>query len=82
MESRTKKRASGMKLSLTEMLLALIVDSANVLIWQNTKDGAKGRNRPKSIFKMLTEEKKKDDYQVFRSSEDFDEWHRKRMKHG
>lgn len=82
MDSRTKRHVSGMKLSLTEMLLALIVDSANVLIWQNTKDGAKGRNRPKSIFKMLTEEKKKDDYQVFRSAEDFDEWHRKRMKHG
>lgn len=64
------------------MLLALIVDGVNILTWQNTKDGAKGRNRPKSIFKGLTEEKKVDEYQVFNGSDAFEEWHKKRMNHG
>jgi len=35
--------------NLTEHLLALAVDRLGVLIWQKTKDGQKGRNRPKPI---------------------------------
>lgn len=33
----------------TDHLLALAVDRLGVLIWQQTKDGRKGRNRPKPI---------------------------------
>lgn len=81
--SRTKRRLAGMKLTLTESLLALLVDGVNLLVWQNTKDGAKGRHRPESIFKKLTEEKKKrDDVEVFEDSEAFEAWYQKRMKHG
>lgn len=31
------------------VLAALVVDALNVLVWQRTKDGSKGRNRPKPI---------------------------------
>ena len=34
---------------LTEQLLAQIVDNQNIQIWFKTKDGEKGRNRPKPI---------------------------------
>ena len=75
--SRIKRRLAGIKLSLTEMLLALVVDGINMLIWQNTKDGMKGRNRPESIYKKLTEEKKpKDEYQAFRTIEEYESWYR------
>ena len=81
--SRTKRRLSGMKLSLQEMLLAIIADGINLLIWQNTKDGARGRHRPDSLFKKLTEDKKKkDELEVFDDSDAFNEWYQKRIKHG
>lgn len=31
------------------LLASLAVDALNVLVWQRTKDGQKGRNRPKPI---------------------------------
>lgn len=54
--SRLIRRASGSKLTLTENLLARIVDGINALIWQRSKDGAKGRNYPASILEALTKE--------------------------
>lgn len=74
--SRIKRKMAGMKIDLTQMLLALVVDGINTLIWQNTKDGMKGRNRPESIFKKLTEEQKpKDIYESFGSIEEFEQWY-------
>ena len=76
--SRTKKKLSKQKLSLEEMLLAIVADRLGVLIWQQTKDGHKGRNHPKSIFKDLTEEKKdKEELESFQSSEDFEAWYKR-----
>lgn len=51
--SRTKMTASGMPVPLNTMLLACIVDRLSVLIWQRTKDGAKGRNKPHMIVDAL-----------------------------
>lgn len=76
-DSRVKKKLSKQKLSLDEMLLAVIADRLNVLVWQNTKDGHKGRNQPKSILKELTEDKQKEELYVFDTPEDFDEWYEK-----
>lgn len=47
--SRIKMKLSGMRTSNEILLLAYAVDRLSVLIWQNTKDGQKGKNRPKSI---------------------------------
>ena len=46
--SRIKMKLSGMRTSNEILLLAYAVDRLSVLIWQNTKDGQKGKNRPKS----------------------------------
>ena len=76
--SRTKRKLSKQKLSLEEMLLAIVADRPGILVWQPTKDGHKGRNQPKSIFKDLTEEKKpKDELQAFQSAEDFEAWYKR-----
>jgi hypothetical protein len=75
--SRVKRKLSKQELSLDEMLLAFIADRLNILIWQNTRDGHKGRNQPKSLLQELTEDKQKDELYVFDTPEDFDEWYEK-----
>ena len=81
-DSRVFKKINNVKLDRTEMLLALAVDVLNIIAWQRTKDGAKGRNRPESIYKKLMglEEKKKDDLMEFDSIDDYEQWHKSKMR--
>lgn len=58
-ESRTMRRLSGSKLTVQETLLAIIADRLGILIWQQTKDGQKGKNQPASILSGLTKEEEK-----------------------
>ena len=53
-KSRIKRKLSGQTVDDTTALLAIIADRLGVLIWQRTKDGERGRNRPKSIFEAIT----------------------------
>ena len=79
--SRIKRRIAGVKITLTEMLLALVVDGINTRVWQNTKDGMKGRNRPESLYKRLTEEKQpKEDLETFDDVNSYEEWYRAKMR--
>lgn len=79
--SRIKKRIAGVKYTLQEILLSLMVDGIHTLIWMNSKDGAKGRNRPESLFKKLNEEpKKKDDLQIFDNAESYEAWYQTKMR--
>ena len=75
--SRIKRKISGCNLSMDELLLTLIFDGVNHLIWQRTKDGAKNRNRPESLFKKLTQDEKsqKDELETFKTVEDFKAWY-------
>ena len=71
--SRVMRRYSGLNLSIDQMLLAMIEDSLNGLIWG--LGGKKGAKKPKSIFKMLMNPKeKKDELMSFRSPEDYEAW--------
>lgn len=80
-DSRIKRRIAGVKLPLSDMLLAMILDGINTLIWQKTKDGMKGRNRPESLFKRLTEDKKpKDELQSFRDVASYEAWYQAKMR--
>lgn len=67
-------RESGLGVPIETLLLACIVDKLNILIWQNTRDGSKGRNRPKSFAEVLLgRDKKKDENIVaFDTAEDFE----------
>ena len=67
-------------MTLENMLLALLVDGVNILIWQ--RGGAKRNKKPLSVFKKLTEKKKpKDELMSFQSPEEYEAWMaRKREK--
>lgn len=64
---------TGQKVDTDTMLKATIADRLGVLIWQNTEDGQKGRNMPKSILReLIGEEKTESDIVVFNDSADFE----------
>lgn len=77
-DSRIKMKMSERRLSLDQVLQTFIVDKLSALIWQNTKDGHKGRNFPKSLYQTLEglDEKKKDELEKFETIEDFEEWYK------
>lgn len=81
-DSRIKRKIGEKKLTLTEALLATLIDKINILVWQRTKDGIKGRNMPTSILQKLEglEDKPKDDLDKFETEEDFEEWYKSKMR--
>ena len=54
-ESRVKRQLSGAKTDLKTLLLAMAADRLGELVWAKTKDGQKGRNRPKGVLRLLLE---------------------------
>lgn len=46
-------KISGAQVSNELLLLAHAVDRLSILVWQNTKDGQKGRNKPDSIAEKI-----------------------------
>lgn len=68
-------KLSGAKITLTQALLARIIDELSFISWTKSKDGQKNRNRPKSVLKSLTEEKEK--LEGFKNADDFEAaWNR------
>ena len=62
--SRIKMKLAGLKVEPKLMMLALIADRLGLLVWAQTKDGQKGRNRPESIVGKLTKEPEEEDKAV------------------
>jgi len=55
-------------------LKACILDKLSVLVWLQTDDGAKGKNRPKMIAALLSgEQEKQTEVVSYASGKDFDE---------
>ena len=52
-DSRVMRALSGSRAGTAELLLAAMVDRLSTLVWFKTKDGAKGRNRPKSVLERF-----------------------------
>lgn len=73
-DSRIKTKLSGQSVPLDALLLAGISDRLSTLIWFQTEDGQKGKNRPITMIELLTNTKKKNDENVvvYHSGEDFD----------
>lgn len=63
---------SGMKIPLETMLLAKIADELTVLVWMNSKDGQKNRNRPASILSELLAGPKDTNIQKYHTGADFE----------
>lgn len=51
--SRIKMKLAGTAASNELLLLAHAVDRLTLLVWQNTRDGQKGRNKPESIAERI-----------------------------
>ena len=68
--SRIRMIMSGSNVSTETLLLASIFDKLNILIWQNTRDGRKGANKPVSLAAKFIEVEAKEN--SFTSGEDFE----------
>ena len=58
-DSRLMRKLSGRQASDIVILLAMAVDTLNLLLWSKTKDAQHRRNRPESIAARLTEKPQK-----------------------
>lgn len=52
-DSRIKMQLSDQSLRVNTLLLAAVVDRLGLLVWGQTEDGRRGRNRPQSIIDAL-----------------------------
>lgn len=73
-ESRIKKAIAKVKISTDTTLRAIAVDCLRLMLWQNSRDGAKGVNRPESILDQLVgrNKQKNDELITFDTPEDFE----------
>lgn len=72
-DSRVKMKMAGMNADPKTTLLAAVADRVGTLAWMQSKDGAKGRNRPASILaKIIEERKKEDDIAAFENGEAYE----------
>lgn len=70
-DSRIKMKMSGSRITSDLILLASAVDRLSLLVWGNTEDGQKGRNKPMSILDALLNPEKKEEYKGFETGADF-----------
>lgn len=73
--SRVKMKMTETKLTVEQILLAIIADCLQFIAWTKTKESRKGKYKQKSILKTLQgTEKKKDDLISFASVEEFESY--------
>lgn len=73
--SRSKAALSGIGLPLDRYILAYCADKLSAIAWLMSEDGAKGRNRPRSLIEILrgeNGEKRESDVMAFDSVEEFE----------
>jgi len=65
---------AGLKIPIDLLMSANILDRLSLLVWAQTEDGQKGKNRPKSFAEMLLDidRSESNNYKTFRSAEDFE----------
>lgn len=70
-DSRIWMKVAGMNYKADFIVKAAILDGVRTLVWQNSKDGTKGRNQPKPIIEEMEKRKAKDNIVSFSTPEDF-----------
>lgn len=79
--SRTKMKLTGAKVAPDLFLLAHIADRLGLLLWKDTKDAKKNRNRPASFVNLILgiedETKTKTKVDSFDTFEEFEEARKK-----
>lgn len=79
--SRIKMRLAGIPYPAETLLLASAVDCLRMLLWTKTKDAARGRNAPVSIYdRLIGRFEKKTELSVFTSGEAFERKRRELLK--
>lgn len=63
--SRTKLKLNNMSMSQDEVMLISILDHLKILVWQKTKDGQKGKNKPKLLVDEIFNNNKSNDIEKF-----------------
>ena len=71
-ESRIKMKITGSVLTRAELIQTVIVDYLAMLLWSKTKDGQKGRNRPKPFREVISKSNKQKDIVGFDSIDEFE----------
>ena len=59
-DSRIKMALSGTRVPLDTLLNAVVADHVRLLVWQNTENGHKGTDAPKSLVALLNGADKQD----------------------
>lgn len=72
--ARSKQTITGQKVSDETLLLALLADRVGMIAWMMTEDGARGRNRPESLFQLLSGQKQDEEpeFTVYQSGDEFE----------
>jgi len=83
-DSRIKRKLSGLTVPINIMMMASITDSVNTLVWFNSEDGHKNRNRPKSILESLLypDKTEPDEIETFETPEEFETYKREILRKG
>lgn len=82
-DSRVKMAAAETAVSVDTLLLATCADALKLLIWQNTKDGSRGRNPPKMMLDAIAPAKNKPaDTVGFDSPAEFMVWRKSILNRG
>lgn len=71
-DSRIKMKLNGQTVPFDIMLLAAIADRLSTLVWFQTADGQKGRNRPTMLTNLLLKKEQENDVEAFHSGEEFE----------
>lgn len=71
-DSRIKMKMIGAELTRSELLQTVIADYLALILWSKTKDGQKGRNKPKPLRDVITKGKNNKDIVGFSSHDEFE----------
>lgn len=78
-------KLSGYEYPLETILLAKICDNTSYLLWFNSEDGQKGKNRPKSILNSMLNIQEEndeltpnDEFMTFDTFDDYEAYRKKK----
>ena len=76
--SRVRRHFSKTKVTLEQILMAIMADNLQFIAWSKTKDAQHKKNKPKSILKKLLDmdETPKEELEAFETPEEFEEYMR------
>lgn len=70
--SRIRRKQAGVYTPAELSVLALIYDKLSLLLWAQSKDGQKNRNKPESLYQLMNQKPKEKNLVAFDTGEDFD----------